>query len=133
MADSVSNRIFEKLPQKWNSRSIQEIYGNIFDWLNLMNNSIVIVIVIMVLVAILNLVTCLIILLLERTHMIGLLKSMGRRRLWYSEDISLPWRPHYVWRYPAGKHSRPADCTGFRIIMELSPYQRKPISLQLQQ
>ena len=33
----------------------------------------------MVLVAILNLVTCLIILLLERTHMIGLLKSMGSR------------------------------------------------------
>ncbi len=77
IADSVSNRIFEKLPQKWNSRSIQEIYGNIFDWLNLMNNSIIIVIVIMVLVAILNLVTCLIILLLERTHMVGLLKSMG--------------------------------------------------------
>jgi lipoprotein-releasing system permease protein len=77
MADSVSNRIFNKLPPKWNSRSIKEIYGNIFDWLNLMDNSIVIVIVIMVLVAILNLVTCLIILLLERTHMIGLLKSMG--------------------------------------------------------
>jgi lipoprotein-releasing system permease protein len=79
MADSVSNRIFYNLPPKWNSRSIREIYGNIFDWLNLMNNTIVIVIVIMVLVAILNLVTCLIILLLERTHMIGLLKSLGSR------------------------------------------------------
>ncbi len=79
MADSVSNRIFDKLPQRWNSRSITEIYGNIFDWLNLQDTTIVIVIVIMVLVAILNLVTCLIILLLERTHMIGLLKSLGSR------------------------------------------------------
>jgi len=77
LADSVSNRIFEKLPPKWNSQSINEIYGNIFDWLNLQDTTILIVIVIMILVAILNLVTCLIILLLERTHMIGLLKSMG--------------------------------------------------------
>ncbi len=77
MADSVSNRIFEKLPPKWNSQSINEIYGNIFDWLNLQDTTILIVIIIMILVAILNLVTCLIILLLERTHMIGLLKSMG--------------------------------------------------------
>ena len=79
MADSVSNRIFEKLPSKWNSQSIREIYGNIFDWLNLQDTTILIVIVIMILVAILNLVTCLIILLLERTHMVGLLKSMGSR------------------------------------------------------
>ena len=79
MADSVSNRIFEKLPRNWNSQSITEIYGNIFDWLNLQDTTILIVIVIMILVSILNLVTCLIILLLERTHMIGILKSMGSR------------------------------------------------------
>ncbi len=79
MADTVSNRIFDKLPHKWNSESITEIYGNIFDWLNLQDTTIIIVIIIMVLVAILNLVTCLIILLLERTHIIGLLKSCGSR------------------------------------------------------
>jgi lipoprotein-releasing system permease protein len=79
IADSVSNRIFDKLPHLWNSRSINEIYGNIFDWLNLHDTTVIIVIVIMVLVAVLNLVTCLIILLLERTHMIGLLKSLGAR------------------------------------------------------
>jgi lipoprotein-releasing system permease protein len=45
--------------------------------LNLQDTTIIIVIVIMVLVALLNLVTCLIILLLERTRMIGLLKSLG--------------------------------------------------------
>jgi lipoprotein-releasing system permease protein len=79
LADSVSNRIFDKLPHLWNSRSVTEIYGNIFDWLNLHDTTVVIVIIIMVLVAILNLVTCLIILLLERTQMIGLLKALGSR------------------------------------------------------
>lgn len=78
-ADSVSNRLFDQLPHGWNSRSISEIYGNIFDWLNLQDTTIAIVIIIMILVAILNLVTCLIILLLERTHMIGLLKALGSR------------------------------------------------------
>ena len=78
-ADSVSNRIYEKLPHKWDSHSITEIYQSIFDWLNLQDTTIIIVIVMMILVAILNLVTCLIILLLERTHMIGILKSMGSR------------------------------------------------------
>jgi lipoprotein-releasing system permease protein len=79
MADSVSSRIYDKLPHKWDSHSITEIYRSIFDWLNLQDTTIIIVIIMMVLVAILNLVTCLIILLLERTHMIGLLKSMGSR------------------------------------------------------
>jgi len=78
-ADSVSNRLYDKLPHPWDSHSITEIYRSIFDWLNLQDTTIIIVIVMMVLVAILNLVTCLIILLLERTHMIGLLKSMGSR------------------------------------------------------
>jgi lipoprotein-releasing system permease protein len=77
MADSISNRIFFSLPGGWNSRSVPEIYENLFDWLNLQDTTIVIVIIIMVLVAIMNLITCLIILLLERTHMIGLLKSFG--------------------------------------------------------
>jgi lipoprotein-releasing system permease protein len=78
-ADSVSNRLYQKLPHRWDSQSIAEIYGNIFDWLNLQDTTIIIVIVIMMMVAILNLVTCLIILLLERTQMIGILKSIGSR------------------------------------------------------
>ena len=79
MADSISNRLFVALPPGWNSRSIPEIYGNIFDWLNLQDTTVVIVILIMILVAIVHLITCLIILLLERTHMVGLLKSLGSR------------------------------------------------------
>jgi lipoprotein-releasing system permease protein len=75
--DTINAAIFAKLPQGWNSRSIREIYANIFDWLNLQNTTIAIVILIMVIVAILNLITCLIILLLERTRMIGILKALG--------------------------------------------------------
>jgi lipoprotein-releasing system permease protein len=77
LADHVSARIYDQLPKDWGPRTTEETYTNIFDWLNLQNITIIIVLVIMIVVATLNLVTCLIILVLERTRMIGLLKAIG--------------------------------------------------------
>jgi lipoprotein-releasing system permease protein len=77
--DSANKYLFQQLPETWNTRTIKEVYANIFDWLNLQNTTIAIVLIIMIIVAVLNLVTCLIILLLERTHMVGILKAVGSR------------------------------------------------------
>jgi lipoprotein-releasing system permease protein len=75
--DTVAASIFYQLPEDWNVQTSKELYPNIFDWLNLQNQTIVLVIIVMVIVAILNLVTCLIILVLERIRMIGVLKAVG--------------------------------------------------------
>ncbi|MBS1660976.1 MAG: ABC transporter permease [Bacteroidetes bacterium] len=80
-ADRVDSVIYSQLPQTWGSRTTEEIYPNIFQWLNLQNMTIVLVLIIMIVVATLNLVTCLIILVLERTRMIGILKAVGSTNL----------------------------------------------------
>jgi lipoprotein-releasing system permease protein len=65
------------LPEKWQALSTASIYPNLFDWLAIQDLNRNVVFVIMAVVALINLITCLLILVLERTRMIGLLKALG--------------------------------------------------------
>lgn len=75
--DSVSNRLSDALPATWMSRSIREVYPNIFDWLSIQDMNRNVIFIVMSVVAIINLITCLLILILERTRMVGILKALG--------------------------------------------------------
>ena len=75
--DSINNKLLDKLPIEWASKSTKEIYPNIFDWLNIQDVNRNVVFIIMTIVAIINLITCLLVLVLERTKMIGILKAIG--------------------------------------------------------
>ncbi|MBL7759357.1 MAG: ABC transporter permease [Sediminibacterium sp.] len=76
-ADTLNTELLNSLPAQWMSRTIQSIYPNIFDWLDIQDVNRDVIFIIMSVVAVINLITCLLILILERTRMIGLLKAVG--------------------------------------------------------
>ncbi|RFS20987.1 ABC transporter permease [Chitinophaga silvatica] len=74
------------IPEELFPRTIRDIYPNIFDWLGLQDRNELITIIIMTIVAIINMTTAILILILERTNMIGILKSLGMRN-WSIQNI----------------------------------------------
>ena len=75
--DTLNALLYQLLPDRWISRTIKEIYPNIFDWLQIQDVNRNVIFIVMSIVAIINLITCLIILILERTRMVGVLKAVG--------------------------------------------------------
>lgn len=75
--DKKGEEIYQSVPSTLNSVTISEKYGPIFEWLSLLDNNIIMIIAIMIIIAGINMITALLVLILERTQMIGVLKSLG--------------------------------------------------------
>ncbi|MBL7921343.1 MAG: ABC transporter permease [Bacteroidia bacterium] len=75
--DANLETVQDLLGYDYNVGSVKQIYSNIFIWLEKLDINGIIIIVLMVIVATINMITALLILILERTNMVGLVKALG--------------------------------------------------------
>jgi lipoprotein-releasing system permease protein len=88
----VGYKVYEEVDSFLNASTIIELYPSIFEWLKMFDFNIILIIGIMILVAGINMITALLVLILERTQMIGILKSLG----------SSDWSIRKIFLYNAG-------------------------------
>ena len=69
--------INESIGQFVEAKSVKQIYPTLFSWLALLDSNAFIILALMISVAVINMISALLILILERSNTIGLLKSIG--------------------------------------------------------
>ncbi len=79
--DVMADKILSFVPYNMEVKTIRQIHPQLFDWLNLLDLNVVIIIILMIVVACINMSTALLILIVERSNMIGVMKALGTRNL----------------------------------------------------
>jgi lipoprotein-releasing system permease protein len=75
--DKVADKLYKEIPYDLNLITVTDEYPQIFNWLNLLDMNVVVVLVLLILVAGITMVSTLLIIILERTNMVGVLKALG--------------------------------------------------------
>lgn len=79
MMDQAAEQLQNDLDYDLYVEKISDKYVQMFEWLELINNNVVIFLALILFVACFNIVSILLILIMERTQMIGILKALGAR------------------------------------------------------
>jgi lipoprotein-releasing system permease protein len=85
---STGEEVYQQTSSTLDTQTIIEKYSYIFEWLQLFDFNIIVILIVMILVATINMVVALLVLILERTQMIGILKSLGANN-WLVRKIFL--------------------------------------------
>lgn len=75
--DETYQKVYQEIPSLLNATPITQKFYTIFEWIKIFDNNTYGIIVIMIIVAGINMITALLVLILERTRMIGVLKALG--------------------------------------------------------
>jgi len=74
---NMDDLIYNKLDFNLKTRTIVDQVPDIFNWLKMLDTNVYVIIALMILVSVINIASALLILILERTNAIGILKAMG--------------------------------------------------------
>ena len=102
-------------------KTIQEINPQIFSWLNLLDMNAIVILLLMMLVAGFTMVSGLLILILDRTNMIGILKALG------ASNNSLQKLFHYVSLFIVGRGMIIGNLLGLILIFLQKNYKIIPL------
>jgi lipoprotein-releasing system permease protein len=75
--EKVSNLLYEQTSSQINVISILEKFPEIFNWIALFDINVLLIIIIMILVGGINMITALLVTVLEKTQIVGILKTLG--------------------------------------------------------
>ena len=77
--DAKGLEVYAETPSTLNAQTVKQKYPVIFDWIAIFDKNTYGIIAMMILVGVINMITALLVLILERTQMIGILKALGSR------------------------------------------------------
>lgn len=77
LLEDKTKAVYQEIPSLLNATAVDQKYYTVFEWIKIFDNNTYGIIVIMIIVAGINMITALLVLILERTTMIGILKALG--------------------------------------------------------
>jgi lipoprotein-releasing system permease protein len=86
--DDANRALEQAMPVRLKSFTVMESYPTIFEWLALLDVNARVMLILMLVVAVINMISALLIMILERTSMIGMFKAMGAAN-WSIQKIFL--------------------------------------------
>jgi lipoprotein-releasing system permease protein len=86
--NEIAGGVDDILPSRLKAYTVKQNYPTIFEWLGLLDTNTVVMLSLMLIVAVINMISALLIMILERTSMIGMFKAMGATN-WSIQNIFL--------------------------------------------
>ena len=81
LIQNTTDQIYNGIPSELNSIPIFDRFPSIFQWISLFDFNVLIILIVMILVGVTNMATALLVLILERSRMVGLLKAVGAKNI----------------------------------------------------